>query len=109
MRAYHVAHRDRANQRSRAWSKANRLKKIAATQRYRARLKGATVGAVDFDRIIERDRAVCHLCHKAVKPSELGFDHVVPLSRGGEHSERNIAVCHRRCNSRKSNRLVTLF
>jgi hypothetical protein len=106
MAAYVASRRDYFNAVSREWSKANRNKKIAATQRYRARLKGATIEPVDFDRIVQRDGMVCHICGLAVVLRELGFDHVVPLARGGKHSEVNIAVCHRRCNSRKGDRIT---
>ena len=109
MRAYVEAHRDQHNQRSRTWAKANRMKKIAATQRWRARLKTATVEPVDYARIILRDRMRCHICKRRVARAELHFDHVIPLSKGGEHSESNIAVAHGRCNVRKSASLMTLF
>lgn len=109
MRAYIDANRDRMNERSRTWAKANRPKKTAASQRWRARMKGATVGTVDFERIMARDRMVCHLCRRKVAKGQLHFDHVIPLSKGGEHSEINIAVAHGRCNVRKSDRITRLF
>lgn len=109
MRAYSEQHRDRLNALSRVWARANRGKRVAASQRWRARVKGATIGPIDFDRIAARDRMKCHLCGRRVKRSELHFDHVIPLSRGGEHSERNIAVAHARCNVRKGATLVKLF
>lgn len=106
MRRWVAAHREELNEKSRAWTKANRSKKAAATHRYRARLKGASIGAVDFEQIKARDGMVCHICRELVTEATLGFDHVMPLSRGGAHTEENIAVCHRRCNSRKSNKLI---
>lgn len=41
---------------------------------------------------------VCYLCEEEGKD----FDHVVPLSRGGEHSLSNIRICCTSCNSMKS-------
>jgi len=52
---------------------------------------------------------ICHICRKKVRLSQLHFDHVIPLAKGGEHSERNIAVSHGRCNQRKSAAVLTLF
>lgn len=35
-----------------------------------------------------------------------GFDHVVPLSKGGKHELSNLVVCCHRCNSQKIDRGV---
>lgn len=109
MRAYIEANRDRHNAKSVAWSKANRPKKTAASQRWRARLKTAMVGVVDFEVIKARDRMRCHICKRKVRESEIHFDHVIPLARGGEHSQQNIAVTHGRCNVRKGASVRSLF
>jgi 5-methylcytosine-specific restriction endonuclease McrA len=34
------------------------------------------------------------------------LDHLMPVSRGGEHSYRNVGTAHRGCNSRKGARQV---
>lgn len=109
MRAYTEAHREHLNSKSREWARSNPSKRRAATQRWRARLKGASVEIVDYERILKRDELRCHICRKKVNRSALHFDHVIPLSRGGEHSERNIAVSHGSCNVRKGAGLLTLF
>lgn len=51
----------------------------------------------------------CHICKKKVRDADLHFDHVIPLSKGGEHSELNVAVAHGRCNVRKNASVTTLF
>lgn len=109
MRNYLAANRDRHNERSREWSRANRAKKVAASQRWRARLIAATVEPVDYEQIWRRDRGRCHICKEPVRRSLAHFDHVIPLSKGGEHSETNIAVAHGRCNVRKNAFVLTLF
>ena|SRR5438445_2833522 len=43
----------------------------------------------------------CHICGGVVAPSDVHFDHVIPLSRSGPHSEDNIKVAHSVCNLRK--------
>lgn len=70
----------------------------------RARKRAATIGVVDFDRILARDGWVCHLCGGLVAAGELSFDHIVPLAKGGAHTEGNLAVAHLRCNLRKGAR-----
>lgn len=75
----------------------------------RARVRGATVGKVDFERIQRRDRMRCHICKTKVDRADLHFDHVIPLVAGGEHTEANIAVAHAKCNLRKNAKVLTLF
>lgn len=77
----------------------------------RARKLGAFVEAVDPNVVFERDRWRCHLCHQRVSsrakwpdPRSASLDHVVPLSRGGEHSYANVATAHLGCNVSKGNR-----
>jgi 5-methylcytosine-specific restriction endonuclease McrA len=82
----------------------------------RARDAGATV-VVPFDRldVFDRDRWICYLCHLPVDRDASAFDrssptvdHVVPLSRGGEHAMRNAACAHLGCNSAKQDRTAAL-
>lgn len=49
-----------------------------------------------------------HRCQYCSGPAE-SLDHVVPRSRGGEHSWENVVACCRRCNIRKANKLPTEF
>jgi 5-methylcytosine-specific restriction endonuclease McrA len=88
------------------YRRANPEAVAAHTQRRRARQAGAYVGDVDFKRIYKRDRDICYLCGRKVKKSERHLDHVIPLSRGGAHSEDNIRVTHARCNLKKGVKLV---
>lgn len=75
----------------------------------RARLAGATV-IEQFDRIevFERDGWLCYLCGcragldaTPFDPSHPTVDHVVPLSRGGEHTLTNARTACLGCNSAK--------
>jgi len=52
--------------------------------------------------VIIRDRHTCQYCGK--KSGRLTLDHVVPRSRGGEHSWTNIVSACDRCNHRKAGR-----
>lgn len=80
-----------------------------AHDKRRARLAGTTHEPVDYQRIARRDRMRCHLCHRKVALANLHFDHVIPLSKGGTHTEANMAVSHARCNLRKHAKRTTLF
>lgn len=63
---------------------------------------------VRYEAILERDGMVCHICSEAI-PSlhDLHFDHVIPLIKGGPHSEENIKPSHSQCNLRKGAKLLT--
>lgn len=66
------------------------------------------LGRVDYAEIRRRDRGMCWLCDALIESAaDLHFDHAIPLSRGGEHSTRNIRMAHRGCNERKHTRAVT--
>ena len=61
---------------------------------------------VDYNKILERDNYMCHICNKPVEPQDVHFDHVVPLSKGGAHSMENVKVAHSACNLRKGNKVT---
>lgn len=80
----------------------------------RASQAGAEVVDV-FDRVevFERDAWTCYLCAKRLSPDASPFDpmsatvdHVVPMSKGGEHSLSNARTCCLGCNSAKGDLLL---
>jgi 5-methylcytosine-specific restriction endonuclease McrA len=76
----------------------------------RALQHGATVELVIPFRVFERDKWRCQLCKRKTPKSKRGsydddapeLDHIIPLSKGGEHSYRNTQCACRRCNGVKS-------
>lgn len=52
-------------------------------------------------------REVCHYCGKKLTRANATFDHVVPLSLGGDDSYRNIVWCCKKCNMSKGNKLLS--
>jgi hypothetical protein len=78
-------------------------------QKRRALKKKATIGIVNFKWIIERDGGICQICHKQInmklkKPNLMckSFDHIVPLTQNGEHSNQNLQLAHLLCNMQKN-------
>lgn len=107
-RRYLDANRDEHRERRRAYDAANPEKKRERTARYRARaLAAPVVEAIDRAAIVARDKSICHLCGEPVGADDLHLDHVVPLSRGGEHTAENLRVAHGICNQRKGDRVDT--
>jgi 5-methylcytosine-specific restriction endonuclease McrA len=77
----------------------------------RKRLRENWVEYVDIEKLIERDKAICQLCFKLV-PADVDYnhplaatiDHIIPVSKGGEHSYANCQLAHRKCNTHKNAR-----
>ena len=65
------------------------------------------VSEVPFSRanVYARDDQRCQYCGHAFDPSQLTFDHVIPVARGGLKCWENIATCCTECNRRKGDRL----
>lgn len=51
-------------------------------------------------------RGLCYHCEKKFSPADLTMDHLIPLSRGGKSTKKNIVVSCKQCNSLKKNRTV---
>lgn len=59
------------------------------------------------DNVLYRDEFTCQYCFTAQAKSELTLDHVMPRSRGGETSWRNIVAACKPCNNRKADKTPT--
>lgn len=55
--------------------------------------------------ILARDNHTCQYCGKTGR--DLTIDHVVPRRAGGGHSWDNLVACCRRCNLKKSDKVLT--
>lgn len=87
---------------------AQRDRILSWNQNRRARKRDAFVEHVEVGAVYERDNWVCHICGGKVDcmlkhpdPMCVSLDHIVPLSKGGEHSYINCATAHLRCNIQK--------
>lgn len=99
----------RVAMRAAAWYIANRERHRVSpglacqyTAIRRARKRNApVVEQISRSKVWERDGGRCHICGRKADPNNWHLEHIVPLSRGGEHSMRNVAVSHPACNLRK--------
>ena len=81
----------------------------------RARVRAAFVEHVDHGIVFEAVDYICQQCgivcdKEAVYPAKNfpSLDHIIPLSKGGEHSYGNVQLLCLECNLRKSNKLERL-
>lgn len=80
------------------------------------KIKGVMVDKdITLQKLYERDHGICYLCGEVCNwddkeerdgviicgNSYPSIDHVIPLSRGGNHSWQNVRLAHRICNTRK--------
>lgn len=47
------------------------------------------------------NQGVCHYCKETYNAVDITMDHVVPMSRGGKSTKRNIVPCCKTCNNEK--------
>ena len=77
-----------------------------ASQARRQRVERNGDATIHWTTVGERDAWVCHLCNKKVpkRPGNAAdmdgatVDHLLPISRDGEHTWSNVALAHRSCN-----------
>jgi len=92
-------------------SKRSGHRNVRHIRRMRERLAFKEV--VNKKILYDRDRKRCQLCGKKLNlkrqvphPLAVTVDHIVPLSKGGEHSYRNTQLLCFKCNSLKGDRPV---
>lgn len=80
--------------------------------RRRARIHGASNSdVVTIDALMQRDNNTCNICDEHIdanlaypNPMSKSIDHVLAISRGGEHTLANTAPSHLVCNIRKNDK-----
>lgn len=127
-RAWYEANRERRRDKARAWREANRDFYRAIQRQWRednpelelrrasrARAKrrfdmsvSASSAPIDFSLVWSQQDGICPLCDEAIdaalahpNPQSKSIDHIVPLSKGGSHSQSNVQWTHLVCNLRK--------
>ena len=99
---------EKFKEQGRSYRQNNPEKIYAKNARRRALKKGATVEKVDRREVYLRDKGICGICGCPVSLEEVTLDHIIPLSKGGEHSYRNIQLAHLSCNSAKGAKIINL-
>lgn len=94
-----------------AWKKKNRDKATEAENRRRAIKLSVICERINPIFIFERDQWICGICGKPVDknlkrphPMSKSLDHIVPLSKKGNHTYDNLQLAHLVCNIKMSNK-----
>jgi 5-methylcytosine-specific restriction endonuclease McrA len=109
-RMWYAEHPEQARATGLAWRKANPERVAAVGARRRALKLSAACGDPAAIRRLyrqakENKKIRCYLCGELIPMGERHVDHIIPLSKGGEHSARNMAICHASCNLHKNDKL----
>lgn len=111
-RAYAEARREEKNAKQRAYHKANPQVAREAAMRRRARKAAADIydPSLHWTTVAARDGMNCHYCGVLTVPKSDDrklwptVDHIIPITRGGDHSMANSVLACQSCNARKGNR-----
>lgn len=107
---YYKEHRDRLLAQKAVYRRS--LKGRVATARYDHKRRGAleaaesTLTYEEWLGICKHYRFCCAYCGVQFPIERLQMEHVVPLSKGGTHTEDNVVPACGPCNSRKGDRLI---
>jgi 5-methylcytosine-specific restriction endonuclease McrA len=85
----------------RRWRETNPEKHREKQRRRRAKHKGCVVSDADIRVVIERSAGLCALCRTFVPEGLRHIDHIIPLDKGGPHSQENLQLTCYRCNASK--------
>jgi hypothetical protein len=97
-----VRNYDKAREQTREWMDANPDRVLAIHQTRERRIQENFVEDVDNIVLWKRGDGLCGICGRPIEdPDDTVVDHVVPISRGGEHSYANTQASHYDCNLRK--------
>lgn len=105
-RLRYEANSEHHNKQTKEWRKANQDKRREHEGRRRARKRETSVEPISPAVVYERDGGICQICLNSVLYKEFSLDHVIPLSRGGDHLYSNIQASHLKCNLKKHARIL---
>lgn len=71
---------------------------LSAFRRHKKKVKFSRIN------IFGRDHYKCQYCGTKGKMGDLTYDHIIPKSRGGKTTWKNIVTCCEECNSKKRDR-----
>lgn len=107
---YYARNSDDLKRKIAVWQAANpeivRISKKLNRQKRRAKMKGQHIPAWMVQRLFELFEGMCAYCRVA---KSAHVDHIMPLSKGGDHSIENIAPACARCNQTKNASLPAVF
>jgi 5-methylcytosine-specific restriction endonuclease McrA len=113
-KAWHAANRNRLLAKQKIYAAAHPNECLAFSHKRRAKKFGVKIG--DTVAILvwikgwrTEAPASCHYCKKVTPGTEMTIDHVIPISKGGDHDLTNLVVCCKSCNNSKQDKLPEVW
>lgn len=107
-RRWYAENTERGKLNAKSWRQSNPDKAAAGSARRRALKRGVNADLISLQSVCRRDGWICGLCGQRINrklkypdPLSASIDHIVPLSDGGQHIEKNVQCAHLKCNVRK--------
>lgn len=90
----------------RKWRKANPSKVAEIKHRRRAQINQTRFSCKAAIEQLFKER-YCRWCRSRLNRKNFSIDHIIPLSRGGQHKPNNLAAACKKCNSSKGTKLLS--
>ncbi len=112
-KAYRIAHPEISLKAQRTYRAKHPAKVISQYARRRALKKSAADNFKALTAWMENIRAqkfaTCYYCEKVIPSSQVHFDHIVPIVKGGQHTPENLCVSCAPCNQKKGAKLISVW
>lgn len=114
-RLYASKNREKRRASGKRWRDKNKIYNALRMGKYRVKRRSleraATVNLYRINQWVQAVRArkqnQCYYCENPVTLEFLHFDHIIPISKGGQHSVENLCVSCKKCNQIKSAKLLS--
>lgn len=106
---YRQATREKRTERAKVWNQNNKLKyqnNVRTSHLKRKAILNSQTFVISERELKALYASACAFCSSK---DDITMDHIIPISRGGNHSIGNIQPLCRKCNSRKKARLVSEY
>ena len=98
-------HPEKEALRQKIWREANPEMVREYCRRRMALRRKVTIGKVDILALLAEWDGSCGICYLPVI-GNYHIDHIIPLTKGGAHSQNNLQVTHPSCNMSKGNKIL---
>lgn len=100
-RRWKAEHLERDRELKARWQREHPKQRAEAERRRTVRLRDGRIEKIDPWEIYKRDGGRCHICGRRVAKKDMSLDHLVPVSKGGDHVRTNVRLAHLACNVRR--------
>lgn len=81
-----------------------RSRTARGSSRRRGALGGSRLGPAA---LLKKSSGVCYLCSAPLTKYDMHIEHIIPIAKGGTHTDENLAAACATCNSRKDDKIVS--